>query len=104
MLIYNTSFHVDGEALISPFRTYMRDVYLPKVTERGYLKNPRFVSLLTDIGDGLQGFALMCEVENVVVLKKWRKEIGDTLMADFHATFGEKVLTFSTSMKEIELK
>lgn len=101
MLIYNTSFHVDGEALIGPFRTYMRDVYLPKVTERGYLKHPRFVSLLTDIGEGMQGFAVMCEVENVIVLKKWKKEIGDALMSDFHDHFGEKILTFSTSMKEI---
>ena len=52
-------------------------------------------------GEGMQGFAVMCEVENVVVLKKWRKEIGDQLMNDFHNTFGEKILTFSTSMKEI---
>jgi len=103
MLIYNTSFHVDGEKLVSAYRTYMRDVYLPKVTERGYLKNPRFVSLLTDIGEGMFGFSLMCEVENVVVLKKWRKEIGDALMADFHSHFGEKVLTFSTSMKVLDL-
>lgn len=101
MLIYNTSFHVDGEALIGPFRTYMRDVYLPRVTEHGYLRNPRFVSLLTDIGEGMQGFAVMCEVDNVVELKKWRKEIGDQLMADFHTHFGDRILTFSTSMKEI---
>lgn len=102
MLIYNTSFHVDGEALIAPFRTYIRDIYLPKAVERGYMKNPRFVSLLTDIGEGLQGFAVMGEVENVVVLKKWRKEIGDPLMADFHRIFGDRILTFSTSMKVIE--
>lgn len=103
MLIYNTSFHVEGDALIGPFRTYMRDIYLPKLIERGYVKNPRFVSLLTDIGEGMQGFSLMCEVENVVVLKKWKKEIGDELMMNFHNTFGERILTFSTSMKVIEL-
>ena len=102
MLIYNTSFHVDGEALIGPFRTYIRDIYLPKMTERGYIKNPRFVSLLTDIGDGIQGFAIMFEVENVVILKKWKKEIGDNLLSDLHKTFGERVLTFSTSMKVVE--
>lgn len=103
MLIYNTSFHVDGEKLVGEFRSYMRDVYLPKVTEKGYLKNPRFVSLLTDIGEGMFGFSLMCEVENVVVLKKWRTEIGDPLMSAFHTRFGESVLTFSTSMKVLDL-
>ena len=101
MLIYNTSFHVDGEALIGPFRTYIRDIFLPKIVERGYASNPRFVSLLTDIGDGIQGFAVMFEVDNVVILKKWRKEIGDPLMDDFHKTFGDRVLTFSTTMKVI---
>lgn len=102
MLIYNTSFHVESTAIIAPFRTYMRDVFLPKITERGYAKNPRFVSLLTDIGEGMQGFAVMFEVEDVVKLKKWHKEIGSQLLADFHRVFGERILTFSTSMKVVD--
>ena len=104
MLIYNTTFHVDGEHLLSPFLTYMRDVYLPAATARGYLRNPRFVRLLTDIGDNLTGYALMCETEDVKSLKQWRQEIGLTLESNFHDHFGEKILMFSTTMKEVTEK
>lgn len=104
MLIYNTTFHVDGEHLLPPFLTYMRDIYYPAVTARGYMKNPRFVRLLTDVGEGLVGYALMCEVEDVKVLKRWRQEIGLTLESNFYDHFGQKILMFSTTMKDVELK
>ena len=103
MLIYNTTFHVDGEHQLSAFLTYMRDVYYPGVTRGGYLQNPRFVRLLTEIGDNLIGYALMCEVEDVKTLKKWKLEVGRELESGFHQQFGEKILTFSTSMKVVDL-
>lgn len=104
MLIYNTTFHVDGEHTLSPFLTFMRDEYYPKAIEKGYLRNPRFVRLLTDIGDNLIGYALMCEVEDVVTLKKWKNEIGKDLETSVFKTFGEKVLMFSTTMKDVTEK
>ena len=72
MLIYNTTFHVEGEAQLGPFLTFMRDVYVPAAIRDGYLRNPRFVRLLTDLGDNLFGYALMCEVEDVQTLKRWK--------------------------------
>ncbi len=104
MLIYNTTFHVEGEELLSPFLTYMRDVYLPVVLRNGHLRNPRFVRLLTDVGDNLIGYALMCEVDDVQALKKWKLETGHTLESSFHQQFGEKILMFSTSMKDVTEK
>lgn len=104
MLIYNTTFHVDGERYLSAFLTYMRDVYFPAVTARGYLRNPRFVRLLTDIGDNLIGYALMAETDDVQTLKRWKLEIGRTLESSFHDHFGEKILMFSTSMKDVTEK
>lgn len=101
MLIYNTSFHVDSERLLSAFLTYMRDEYFPKVTEKGYVRNPQFVRLLTDIGDNLVGYSLMCEADDIQSLKKWRNEIGNALDAAFHKQFGDKILTFSTTMKDV---
>lgn len=101
MLIYNTTFHVDGEHQLSPFLTYMRDEYLPAALRKGYLRNPRFVRLLTDIGDNLLGYALMCEVDDVVALKRWKNEVGHDLESAFHQKFGEKILMFSTTMKDV---
>lgn len=101
MLIYNTTFHVEGEHLLPPFLTYMRDVYRPAVTQRGYVKSTRFVRLLTDIGDNLIGYALMFDIDDVQVLKKWKLEVGRELEANFHKQFGEKILCFSTTMKDV---
>ena len=82
----------------------MRDVYVPAAIRDGLLQNPRFVRLLTEVGDNLFGYALMCEVEDVKILKKWKLETGRTLESNFHQQFGEKVLMFSTSMKDVTEK
>lgn len=104
MLLYNTSFHVDSEHYLSQFLTYMRDNYLPAIQQGGYMTNVRFVRLLTDIGDNLIGYSVMGEVADMQKLKKWKLEIGREADANFHKEFGEKILTFSTTMKEVELK
>ena len=104
MLIYNTTFHVDGDRYLSQFLTYMRDVYYPAVTARGYMQNPRFVRLLADVGEGLIGYALMCEVEDLPTLKLWKNEIGRTLESNFFDRFGTNILMFSTAMKDVTEK
>ena len=104
MLIYNTSFHVDTEKDLSRFLTYMRDTYLPAIRQGGHMQHIRFVHLLTDIGDNLIGYSVMGEFEDLQAIKKWKLEVGRAADASFHQEFGEKVLTFSTTMKEVELK
>lgn len=89
--------------MLPKFLSYMRDVYYPKATEK-YIKSARFVRLLADVGEGLIGYALMCEVEDVKTLKQWKQEIGWNLESSFHDQFGEKILMFSTAMKDVELK
>jgi len=104
MLIYNTSFHVDTEHELSRFLTYMRDTYLPAIEQGGLMQHVRFVHLLTDIGDHLIGYSVMGEFEDLQKMKKWKLDIGRVADASFHQEFGEKVLTFSTTMKEVDLK
>lgn len=104
MLIYNTSFHVSGERTLQRFLTYMRDQYLPAIKQDGRLQHVRFVRLLTDIGDDQIGYCVMGDVADVVALKKWKLDVGDAALSNFHQEFGESVLTFSSTMKEVELK
>jgi len=103
MLIYNTSFHVTGESLVSKFLQYMRDEYLPRVLAGGRLRNPRFVRLLTPVGDDVFAYSLMVETATVAELKAWKQADGDRLAADFSARFGERVLMFSTTMRVVDL-
>lgn len=104
MLIYNTSFHVDSERVLGSFLGFMRDEYLPAITAHGLIGHYRFVRLLTDIGEGMIGYAVMCDVADIQTLKRWKQEVGTQLESKLHARFGEKVLTFSTTMKDVELK
>ena len=104
MLIYNTTFHIDGEHLLSLFLTFMRDEYLPAVMAAGHLRNPRFVRLMVDLGDTMTGYALMCEVDDVQTLKHWKQQAGHDLEKRLFNCFGEKVLMFSTAMKDVTEK
>ncbi len=103
MLIYNTSFHVTGESLVPKFLQYMRDEYLPRVLAGGRLRNPRFVRLLTSVGDDVFAYSLMVETDSVAELKAWKQAAGNALDADFSARFGQQVLTFSTPMRVVDL-
>lgn len=102
MLIYNISFHIDDEAFIRPFLSHMREHFLPAVTAQGYLRQPRFMRLLTDIGDGLVGYSLMCECDSAADLKCWKREVGDALLAALSHHFGDKVLTFSSTLRVVQ--
>lgn len=102
MLIYNTSFHLASEGVIQEFLTFMKGTYLPAVCSKGYVTNPRFVRLLGEVSEGAFGYAVMIDCEGeAVALKKWRKEVGDGLLAALQAKFGTQVLTFSTAMKVV---
>lgn len=103
MLIYNTSFHVTGESLVPKFLQYMRDEYLPHVLAGGRLQNPRFVRLLTSVGDDIFAYSLMVETSSVAELKAWKQAEGNRLETDFAAHFGQQVLTFSTTMRVVDL-
>lgn len=103
MLIYNTTFHVTGERTQSLFLDFMRDVYIPKTKVSSYLRNTRFVSLITGLGDNVSGYALMSEVENIADLKHWKKEKEEELLSLLYQRLGEGVLTFSTAMKIMDL-
>lgn len=98
MLIYNITFHVDGELNLAPYLTYMHDVLYPTAANKEYVKNPRFTRLLTDIGEEMYGFSFSFEVDDVKAMKKWKQEIGNKAEEDFNDALGGKVITFSTTM------
>jgi hypothetical protein len=103
MLIYNTSFHITGEAMVPHFLRYMQEEYLPRMQASPLLSNLRFVRLLTHVGDDIYAYALMADTPTVVTLKEWKASAGDALDAALAARFGESVLLFSTTMRTVEM-
>lgn len=81
------------------FLTYMKETYLPTVTTHPNVKGHRFVRLLTDVGEGLIGYSLMCDIEDVKQMKEWNNTCLAPALDAFHREFGETILPFSTSMK-----
>jgi hypothetical protein len=103
MLIYNTSFHINGERIVPKFLQFMNDEYLPRMASTGHMTNLRFVRLLTNIGEDMVAYALMADTPTVVTLKAWKQAVGDSLEAEFAQVFGESILLFSTTMRTVEL-
>lgn len=100
MLLYNTTFHVE-EAKLQPFLCFIKDEYFPAVTQGGHFCNPRLVRLMGDVGEGLFGYAIMADCNDISCIKKWRQSTGDALLTKLQQQFGTTVLSFSTTMKII---
>lgn len=103
MLIYNTSFHITGEALVARYLQFMREEYIPRALDGGLLVQPRFMRILTAVGDDVFAYSLMLEAADAAALKVWRQTVGTPLERAVAARFGESVLMFSTVMKEVAL-
>lgn len=101
MIIYNTTFHIDGERHVARFLAYLRDSYYPAVTSHDAVRNPRIIRIVTSVGEDTFAYALMFEAESIRDLKRWKSEVGQKAEADLHAHFGQKVLAFSTLMKDV---
>jgi len=98
MLIYNTTFHIEGPKNSNEFVNYVRKEFYPQLTPNNHGIKARFVKLVTDMGNNMNGFALMIEADSLSSLKKWKQEIGDSLMEKLRGAFNFEILSFSTTM------
>lgn len=101
MLIYNTTFHIEGQKNVTQFVDYMRNVYYPAALEGNCNVKVKFVRLVTDMGNGMTGFAFMVELDSMSVLKKWKEEIGDRIMEKLLGAMDFQILSFSTTMVDM---
>ncbi len=101
MLIYNTTFHVEQDA-VDHFLIWVKECYIPEIVAHGVLDSPRLTRILSHReGEEGENFSLQWEVENSEQLHKWYTEMGMHMNNEINKIFKNKVVGFPTLMEVI---
>ncbi len=101
MLIYNTTFHVD-DSVVNDYISYMKSFYIPEAQENGFLLFSCFARIQSQYEDSGVSFSLQFKVKNSDTLIYWQQNMGMELTGKLNGKFGNKVLSFSTVLEEID--
>lgn len=101
MILFNTTYLVTPNTE-KTFLYWLSSVYVPKIKETGLVSNPRLLKVLTDEKDGIS-YSLQVEAENVSQMNEFKKKHLGALEEEVSKTFGERVLFFSTYLKQYPL-
>jgi hypothetical protein len=102
MLLVNTTYQV-SESSEMAWHAWVRETYIPLVTQSGMLRNPRFYRLLIEEETGSKSYALQFEVTDFDTLDKWFQLHGQNLQHHMSDLFQEEVLGFTTLMESQKL-
>jgi hypothetical protein len=102
MIIFNTTFHVEDD-IQDEYISFMKEVYIPKAANSGFLHNPRFARIHAQHEENGSSFSLQFVVKNVDTLNHWHSIEGQNLQQELTSRFGNRALGFITLLEEIEL-
>jgi len=102
MIIFNTTFHVEDDAL-NNYISFMKEIYIPKAANSGFLHEPRFARIHSQHEESGSSYSLQFKVKNVDTLNHWFATEGQALQQELTTKFGNKALGFVTLLEEIEL-
>ena len=101
MLIYNTTYHTENEAIASEFVAWLKSEYIPRATKSGQLTLPQLAKVMASNQEG-QSFALQFHVHSLDALEAWYRATGAALVDSMAHDFGQKVVGFSTLMELLD--
>ena len=101
MILFNTTYLVSPE-VEKRFLYWLSSVYAPKIKETGIVSNIRLFKVLTDEKDGIS-YSFQIESESVTLMNEFKKKYLSQLELEVSQTFGERVLFFSTYLKQYDL-
>lgn len=101
MIVYNTTFHIDNGVLEEGL-TFLKEVYLPRAIESGFLLNPLLRRVLNTAEDEGMSFSVQFHVKNADTLNFWLENHGNILHQELVDRFGQKIAGFTTLLEEIE--
>lgn len=101
MIVYNTTFHIEKEAVEEGLE-YLKREYMPKAAGSGFLQRPCLRRVMqTEEEEGVS-FSVQFHVKNVDTLNFWLQNEGNALHRALVARFGHKIAGFSTLLEEID--
>lgn len=101
MYILNTTFHVDNRVR-RDFLDWARKVYMLAAIDTGLFGSARLLRVLTDTDSEGVSFALQMDCESISEARRWHDETATLLRDDMSQRWGDKVLFFTTYLKDAE--
>ncbi len=102
MIVYNTTFHVDG-GIDAPFLAWVRSQYIPQAIQHGAVSQPRLTRVMVEAEGEGSSYSLQFEVASVADLQLWYEECGSQLSDQLATRFGAKVVGFTTLLEQLEI-
>ncbi len=99
MYIYNTTYTVSKE-LRERWLVYVSEELLPESLKSGELKDPKMYKVMVGPEQDLT-YSIQFKAESARNISTWQKESRDPIGRRMHQLFGDKVLGFSTLLKEL---
>lgn len=101
MIIYNTTFHIEEEALAEGLE-FLQKEYLPAVSASGFMHNGKLRRVISDSEEKGHNYAVQFSVKNIDTLQYWMENEGNRIHAAMVKRFGHKIAGFSTLLEEID--
>lgn len=101
MYVYNITFVITPQ-IHNKWMKWIHEVYIDNLLKNKYVKKIKMFKIITNSNE--LTYALHHKIETPEELKKFVNEQMPILNTKIFETFGEKVLTFGTELKEIPLK
>lgn len=102
MYRYNTSFSVE-QGYISQWMDYMQKTYIPKIQAYEAFTNGTLLRVDAAPQQGYRMFAFQVEVEKLIHIKKWQRQLQKDIEQEIRTLFDDKVLFFSSILEEIPM-
>ena len=101
MILFNTTYLVSPE-VEKRFLYWLSSDLTPKIKATGLISNIRLFKVLTDEKEGIS-YSYQLEAENVSEMNEFKKHHLTEMQTEVSNAFGERVLFFSTYLKQYEL-
>ena len=100
MIILNTTFVIERQ-LHDEILSWLRDVYQRAALQTGIFTSPRLAQILTN--EDPMHISVACELrcQSLSEAVRWHDETAAMLRADMSQRWGDRVLYFTTYLKEL---
>jgi hypothetical protein len=100
MILFNVTCHI--EKSINPvFKDWIKSVYLPKLSESGFVSNAILLKLLTEIDDQTFTYSIQIEFDSMPYYSQFQLENEQIFLDEIQQQFVGKIFTFATLLEKI---
>lgn len=100
MIIYNTTFHLE-ESIERQWLNWMKSTYIPLAMETGLFSHNHFCEVLVEEEMGGKTYSFQLFLKDMEHFHQFQNEFASKIQAVFKTKYANRVLTFSTLMKEV---